>query len=215
MACQWLVLALKIKQQQQHFTRDCCQCPVKYNIGIFLLDTWKMPWPVCVGQACKYMSFNLTESPFYPAARWSRGLNNSKFILLLHSHHILSYTLATELFNCLYLWGKQALLRAAPVWSIIKYNATWKCIRHETRVWTSHSDFLFVIHFVLVHMLTAAVFSLSIYFTSFFSLVQTIFFLCLATLWVSGLECLLSAVDIWRAIRSCHVWLCYYYLAAL
>lgn len=82
---------------------------------------------------------------------------------------------AAELFNCLYLWGKQALLRAALVWSIIKYNATWKCIRHETRVWTSHLDFLLVMHFALVHMLTAAVFSLSIYFTSFCSL-ETLFF---------------------------------------
>ena len=137
----------------------CCQSLVNCNIGIFSVRYFK---GVLAGlylvHACKNLPFNLTESPFCPAARWSWGLNNSKLILLLHSHHILSYTPATELFNCLYLWGKQALLRAAPVWSIIKYNATWKCIRHETRVWTSHSDFLLVIHFVPVHMLTAAVF---------------------------------------------------------
>lgn len=96
-------------------------------------------------------SFNLTASPFCPAARWNR-----EFILLLHSCHILSYTQPNELFSCLYLWGKQALLRAAPVWSIIKYNATWKCIRHETGAWTSHSGFLLVSHFVPVLMLTAA-----------------------------------------------------------
>lgn len=99
----------------------------------------------------KKLSFNLTASPFCPAARWNR-----EFILLLHSYHILSYTQPNELFSCLYLWGKQALLRAAPVWSIIKYNATWKCIRHETGAWTSHSGFLLVSHFVPVLMLTPA-----------------------------------------------------------
>lgn len=138
---------------------SCCQSLVNYSIGIFLLDTWKLPRLVCalykLVKICHLTSLNLH---FCPAARWSWGLNNSKLILLLHSHHILSYTPAAELFNCLYLWGKQALLRAAPVWSIIKYNATWKCIRHETTVWTSHSDFLLVIHFVSAHMLTAAVF---------------------------------------------------------
>lgn len=133
--------------------------------------TWKVSCPVYASlyKLVKNLPFNPTESPFCPAARWSRGLNNSKLILPLHSHHILSYTPATELFNCLYLWGKQTLLRAAPVWSIIKYNATWKCIRHETRVWTSHSDFLLVIHFVSVHMLTAVVFlCVCVYFKSFF-----------------------------------------------
>lgn len=109
---------------------------VNCYIGIFLLDTCKVQVTSSIN-----LPFNLTETPFCPAARWSWKLNNSKLILLLHSHHILSYTPANELFNCLYLWGKQTLLRAAPVWSIIKYNATWKCIRHETRIWTSHSDF--------------------------------------------------------------------------
>lgn len=112
-----------------------------------------VPVGLFLGRAAKYLPFNLSESPFCPAARWE-----SNNILPLHSHHILSYMPATELFNCLYLRGKQALLRAASVWSIIKYNATWKCIRHETRAWTSHSDFLLFIHFVSVHMLTAAVF---------------------------------------------------------
>lgn len=101
---------------------------------------------------------NPAESPFCPTGRRSGKLNNSKLILLLHSHHILSYRPTAELFSCLYLWGMQALLRAAPVWSIIKYDATWKCIRHETRVWTSHSDFLLVTHFVWDYVLTAAVF---------------------------------------------------------
>lgn len=133
---------------------SCCQSLVNYIIAIFSVERC----PGLVAKACKNLPFNLTESPFCPAARWSWGLNNSIRILQLHSHHILSYMPTTELFNCLYLWGKQALLRAAPVWSIIKYNATWKCIRHETRVWTSHSDFLLGIHFVSVHMLTAAVF---------------------------------------------------------
>lgn len=214
MACQWLVLALKIKQQQQHFTRDCWQCLIKYNIGIFLLDTWKMLWLVYLWdklvKICHLTSQNLHFVPQQDGA--SGWITVSLFSCCTRTT---SYTLATELFNCLYLWGKQALLRAAPVWSIIKYNATWKCIRHETRVWTSHSDFLLVIHFVLVHMLTAAVLVWVFILQAFSALCRLFFFLCLATLWVSGLECLLSAVDIWRAIRSCHVWLCYYCLAAL
>lgn len=159
----------------------------------------------------KNLIFNLAESLFCPAARWSWTLNNSKLILLLHSHHILSYMQATELFNCLYLWGMQTLLRAAPVWSIIKYNATWKCISHELRAWTSHSDFLLVIHFVwalsfflfFFQFLQLLLF-LSIYFTNFFLPYANN--ALLSSFWL-GLP---SATDIGRAIRSCHVWLRYY-----
>lgn len=115
---------------------SCCLALVNCNIGVFLSDPCKVQVTSSIN-----LPFNLTESPFCPAARRSWELNNSKLILLPHSHHILSYMPANELFSCLYLWVKQTLLRAALVWSIIKYNAAWKCIRHETRVWTSHSDF--------------------------------------------------------------------------
>lgn len=115
-------------------------------ISIFSCETLLV---LCLLQ--QKVSFNPTASPFCPAARW-----NTEFFLLLHSYHILSYTQNNELFSCLYLWGKRALLRAAPVWSIIKYNATWKCIRHETGAWTSHSGSLLVSHFVPALLLTAA-----------------------------------------------------------
>lgn len=171
-----------------------------------------MPWLVYnMGQACKNQSLN-QNLHFVPQQDGASGWITVS--LFSHCTHTTSYMLATELFNCLYLWGKQALLRAAPVWSIIKYNATWKCIRHETRVWSSHSDFLLVIHFVLVPMLTAAVFEW-VFILQAFSALCRLFFLCLATPCISGLECLRSAVDIWRAIRSCHVWLYYYCLTAL
>lgn len=122
-------------------------------------DTKKMSWLVCalfkLVKICQLTSVNLH---FVPQQDGAEGWITAS--LFSRCTHTTSYpcTRAPELFSCLYLWGKQALLRAAPVWSIIKYNATWKCIRNETRVWTSHSDFLLVIHFVLVRMLTAALF---------------------------------------------------------
>lgn len=113
----------------------------------------------CQARACKNLPFNLTEYPFCPAAKME--LRVWKTVSLFSCcTHTTSYPTRRPLnySTVFYLWGKQALFRAAPVWSIIKYNATWKCIRHETWVWTSHSDFLLVIHFLPVHMLTAAVF---------------------------------------------------------
>ena len=162
MAFQWLVPALKRKWKQQ--------APVSsVYTWYFSVGTWLFYAAWRLVKKEKKNSFNLMLNlPFVPKQERTEGwIKVGRFFCCTHSHHILSYTLATELFSCLYLWGKQAPLRAAPVWSIIKYNATWKCIRHETRVWTSHSDFLLVIHFVLVLMLTAAVY-VCIWFRFFF-----------------------------------------------
>lgn len=142
-----------------------------------------------------------------------------QLILLPLSHHILSNTAADELFNCLYLSGKQTLLRAALVWSIIKYNATWKCIRHETRVSTSHSDFLLVIRFVSPHMLTAAVCAcIFILEAFFFSFVHTVMFFFPPLLGYSLRQRVfiyLSEVHPFKGNKIMYVWLWCYCRAVL